>query len=235
MWILRKLMPVAFICASAWGQSSSAPAQADRPQFKLAPMQVSNATYPAEALGQKIEGVVTVFFAVSVAGDVPGSQVFKADPLLAKAAKDAVGNWRFEPVLKDGKPIVVSSKASFHFVLGDENQKASGVAPEIGLAEEMPQRVRVSEGVSKNLLLSRTNPVYPSAARKAHIQGTVVLSGVFDREGKVSSVTPVSGPSELIPAAIDCVRQWREKPYLLMGEPVEVETTFQINFALSGG
>jgi TonB family protein len=227
------MLLILFACASMWAQSSSAPAQVDRPQFKLAPVQVSNAIYPAEALDQKIEGVVTVFFAVSVAGDVSGTQVFKADPLLAKAAKDAVGNWKFEPVLKDGKPIVVSSKASFHFAFGDENQKASGVVPEIGPAGEMPQRVRVSEGVSRNLLLSRTDPVYPPAAKNAHIQGTVVLSGVFDREGKVSSVTPVSGPPELIPAAIDCVRQWHEKPYLLMGEPVEVETTVQVNFTLS--
>ena len=206
-----------------------------RPQFKLVPVDVPNAFYPPEARDQKTEGIVTVSFSVGVTGDVSGTQVFKADPLLAKAAKDAVSQWKFQPVLKDGNPIVVTSRASFHFALGDENQKTRGVAPEIGFAGEMPQRVRVSEGVSKSLLLSRTNPVYPQAAKEARIQGTVLLSGVFDKEGKVSSVNPVAGPPELIPAAIDCVRQWREKPYLLMGEPVEVETTFQINFTLSGG
>jgi protein TonB len=130
---------------------------------------------------------------------------------------------------------VASSKASFHFALGDENQKANGVVPEIGPAEEMPQRVRVSQGVSTGLLIRKVSPVYPEAARAAHIQGGVVLSTIFDKEGKVSSVKPVSGPPELVPAAMDAVRQWRYKPYLLYGNPVEIETTVLINFTLSGG
>jgi protein TonB len=97
-----------------------------------------------------------------------------------------------------------------------------------------PQRVRVSAGVTSGLLVKRIQPNYPPLARQARIQGTVVLHAVISKEGAIENLTLVSGHPMLAPAAIDAVKQWRYKPYLLNGEPVEVDTEVQVNFTLSG-
>ncbi|MFZ0759600.1 MAG: TonB family protein, partial [Candidatus Sulfotelmatobacter sp.] len=98
-----------------------------------------------------------------------------------------------------------------------------------------PQRIRVSQGVSQGLLIRRVQPVYPPLARQARIQGTVVLRAVIAKDGSIEDLTLVSGHPMLAPAAIDAVKQWRYKPYLLNGEPVEVDTEVLVNFTLSGG
>jgi protein TonB len=98
-----------------------------------------------------------------------------------------------------------------------------------------PQRVRVSQGVSQGLLVRRVNPTYPPLARQARIQGQVVLHAVISKDGSIEGLTLVSGHPMLAPAAIDAVKQWKYRPYLLNGEPVEVDTEVQVNFTLSGG
>jgi periplasmic protein TonB len=98
-----------------------------------------------------------------------------------------------------------------------------------------PQRVRVSQGVSAGLLVRRVNPNYPPLARQARIQGQVILRAVISKDGSIENLTLVSGHPMLAPAAIDAVKQWKYKPYLLNGEPVEVDTEVQVNFTLSGG
>lgn len=98
-----------------------------------------------------------------------------------------------------------------------------------------PQRVRVSQGVSQGLLVRRVQPNYPPLARQARIQGTVVLRAVISKDGSIEGLTLVSGHPMLAPAAIDAVKQWKYKPYLLNGEPVEVDTEVLVNFTLSGG
>ncbi|MFZ0138039.1 MAG: TonB family protein [Candidatus Sulfotelmatobacter sp.] len=98
-----------------------------------------------------------------------------------------------------------------------------------------PQRVRVSQGVSQGLLVRRVQPTYPPLARQARIQGTVVLRAVIAKDGSIENLTLVSGHPMLAPAAIEAVKQWRYKPYLLNGEPVEVDTEVLVNFTLSGG
>src|SRR5580658_2315069 len=98
-----------------------------------------------------------------------------------------------------------------------------------------PQRVRVSQGVSAGLLVRRVQPNYPPLARQARIQGTVVLHAVISKDGSIEGLTLVSGHPMLAPAAIEAVKQWKYKPYLLNGEPVEVDTEVQVNFTLAGG
>lgn len=98
-----------------------------------------------------------------------------------------------------------------------------------------PQRVRVSSGVQSGLLVRKVNPVYPPLARQARIQGTVVLQAQISKDGSIQNLQLISGHPMLAPAAIEAVKQWKYKPYLLNGEPVEVETTVQVNFTLAGG
>ncbi|HXX01716.1 MAG TPA: energy transducer TonB [Candidatus Acidoferrales bacterium] len=98
-----------------------------------------------------------------------------------------------------------------------------------------PQRVRVSSGVSQGLLVRRVNPTYPPLARQARIQGVVILQAQISKAGDIENLQLISGHPMLAPAAIEAVKQWKYKPYLLNGEPVEVDTQVQVNFTLSGG
>jgi len=98
-----------------------------------------------------------------------------------------------------------------------------------------PQRVRVSQGVSQGLLIHQVKPTYPPLARQARIQGTVVLQAVIGKDGSIQGLKVVSGHPMLAPAALEAVKQWKYKPYYLNGEPVEVDTTINVNFTLAGG
>ena len=97
----------------------------------------------------------------------------------------------------------------------------------------IPQRVRISQGVTKGLLVQKIEPQYPPLARAARVQGEVVLSAVIDGNGQINNLQLVSGHPMLVQAAIAAVKQWRYKPYLLNGQPVEVETTITVIFSLS--
>jgi periplasmic protein TonB len=97
-----------------------------------------------------------------------------------------------------------------------------------------PQRVRVSMGVTQGLLIRRVQPVYPALARQARIQGTVILQAQISKNGDIENLTSLSGHPLLVPAAIEAVRQWKYKPYILNGEPVEVDTQVTVNFTLGG-
>jgi periplasmic protein TonB len=96
-----------------------------------------------------------------------------------------------------------------------------------------PQRIRISQGVTRGLLVHREEPAYPPLARAARVQGEVVLSAVIDGNGQIQNLQLVSGHPMLVPAAIAAVKLWRYKPYLLNGQPVEVETTITVIFTLS--
>src|SRR6202167_5655200 len=98
-----------------------------------------------------------------------------------------------------------------------------------------PTRVRVSSGVSSGLLIRKVSPNYPPLARQARIQGTVILQAQISKDGSIQKRQLIRGHPMLAPAAIEAVKQWKYKPYLLNGEPVEVETQVQVNFTLAGG
>jgi protein TonB len=98
-----------------------------------------------------------------------------------------------------------------------------------------PQRVRVSQGVTQGLLIRKIQPNYPPLARQARIQGSVLLQAEISKDGSIENLHLISGHPMLAPAAIEAVKQWKYKPYILNGEPVEVETQITVNFTLSGG
>ena len=95
-------------------------------------------------------------------------------------------------------------------------------------------RMRVSSGVTTGLLIKRVEPSYPPLAKTARVQGTVVLHAIISKQGTIEGLTLMSGPAMLAPAAIDAVKQWRYKPYLLNGDPIELDTTVEVKFTLGG-
>jgi periplasmic protein TonB len=93
---------------------------------------------------------------------------------------------------------------------------------------------RVSRMMEGNLIY-KPQPVYPPIARAGRIQGAVVLRAIISKVGTIENLQALSGHPLLIPAAIDAVKQWRYRPYVLNGEPVEVETRITVNFIVAGG
>src|SRR5271169_868337 len=95
------------------------------------------------------------------------------------------------------------------------------------------QRVRISKGVAEGLIVSKVEPNYPALARNARIQGIVLIKAVINQTGDVVSLELISGHPMLAPAALDAVKQWKYRPYLLNGNAVNVETQVQVVFTLS--
>jgi periplasmic protein TonB len=93
---------------------------------------------------------------------------------------------------------------------------------------------RISTMMEGNLIF-KVQPIYPPLARAARIQGLVHLRAIISRTGAIENLQAIDGHPMLVGAALDAVRQWRYRPYILNGDPVEVETQVTVNFSLSGG
>lgn len=93
-------------------------------------------------------------------------------------------------------------------------------------------RVRISQGVATGLLASKVQPIYPPSARTSRIQGVVVLQAEISPAGDVAELKLISGDPMLAPAAIDAVKQWKYRPYLLNGKAVGAETQVTVSFTL---
>jgi TonB family protein len=97
-----------------------------------------------------------------------------------------------------------------------------------------PLRIRVGGNAQAANLIHQVPPDYPQIAKTAHVSGTVMLHAIISRDGAVQTLDVVAGPPLLVQAATDAVKQWRYRPTLLNGQPVEVDTTIQVVFALDG-
>jgi periplasmic protein TonB len=103
----------------------------------------------------------------------------------------------------------------------------SGTAPKPVL-----QSVNISQGVSQGLLVKKVQPVYPRSAMTMRIEGVVELMATISKTGNITGVKVLKGDPQLTRAAADAVKQWKYKPYLLNGEPVEITTQVTVNFKL---
>src|SRR5271166_1831512 len=111
-------------------------------------------------------------------------------------------------------------------------------APSVPVLTKSPvptpvKRMRIASQVAEANLIHDVPPQYPPEAGRARVEGTVVLMAVIGKDGTVKDVRIESGLPILAQAAIDAVKQWRYRPYLLNGEPVEVDSRITINFTLS--
>lgn len=98
----------------------------------------------------------------------------------------------------------------------------------------VPKVVTVSAGVAVGMLTRKTQPVYPPIAKAARVQGTVVMQATISKNGSVDNIRIVGGPVMLRQAALDAVKTWRYRPYMLNNSPTDVETTINVIFALGG-
>jgi len=94
-----------------------------------------------------------------------------------------------------------------------------------------PPRIHISQ-MQPGALIHQVQPAYPEPARFAHVQGTVQLAAIIARDGTITNLRVLNGPPLLVTAAVEAVRQWRYRPYILNGQAVEVETQISVNFTL---
>lgn len=206
--------------------------------------------YPPLARQARIQGQVTLNVDIGKSGDVTDMQLISGHPMLAPAAIAAVKQWKYAPYEVNQEPVEVETNVIVSFRMADtpatpgESTGNIATGPQGGVygsvvssppvpgSPNFPKRIRVSRAVMQSMLVRHISPAYPPDARDQHIQGTVLLGVNIDKEGNAYKVELISGHPLLAPAAMEAVRQWKFKPYLLNGEPIEVETTATVNFVL---
>ena len=117
---------------------------------------------------------------------------------------------------------------------GVPNLLGNGTRPIMPVAPALVSRPISVSHISEGNLVRKILPTYPPLARAARLQGQVVLQAVISKQGTIENLKVLAGHPMLVPAAIEAVRQWRYRPYILNNEPVEVETQITVNFSLTG-
>jgi TonB family protein len=145
-------------------------------------------------------------------------------------------------VVKGGKAPTLHAKGGASDVaapsmIGIATAGAGAPPPNFGSGETVApkpllQTLNISQGVSRGLLIKKVQPIYPRNALSMRIEGSVELMATISKDGNITHVKGLSGDSQLTKAATDAVKLWKFKPYLLNGEPVEIQTQVTINFKL---
>jgi protein TonB len=139
-------------------------------------------------------------------------------------------------VVKDEAPVIYTNSSSG--VDGGTGSVLGGLigsgpaAPPPPPKPAAPSRIRVGGNVEAASIINKVAPQYPPIAKTAHVSGTIILHAIISKEGSIQELQYVSGPPLLMKAAMDAVKEWRYKPTLLNGEPVEVDTTIDVVFTL---
>jgi protein TonB len=123
---------------------------------------------------------------------------------------------------------------SFFTILAFSQDKPQQDAPS-PQTEKKITRIKQGGNITAKMLLKdeSVQPIYPQEAKDKRIQGTVRLHVIIAKDGSVGQVELISGHPLLAVAALEAVRQWKYRRTLLNGEPVEVDTTVDVIFALS--
>jgi periplasmic protein TonB len=108
----------------------------------------------------------------------------------------------------------------------------TGVTPPPPPPAAAPNRIKVGGDVQSASLVKQVTPQYPGIARSAHVSGTVTLHAIISKDGSIERLEYVSGPPLLMASAMSAVKEWRYRPTMLNGQPVEVDTTVQVVFSL---
>jgi TonB family protein len=190
-------------------------------------------------IAHKIQNNELLKIVIDEQGQVVDAKVLSGHPAFANASLLAVKEWKYRPFMLNDAPVRVETTVLIAYRLGGLDDLAPH-APEDAviscLAKPLQQsgdgRLRIKAEVMDGRRTKFVPPVYPQMARIAHIQGEVILNAVIDKQGHVASLRAVSGHPILVQAALDAVRQWAYEPYLLHGEPVEVEAAVHVLFEL---
>jgi len=188
--------------------------------------------YPEEARKAGIEGIVVLEATTDKTGHVKSVRVLKSIPMLDQAAIDAVKQWVYEPMVIDGEPKGVTFTTTTRFTLDSEKTGEGKVGGVVGGVIGTKQEFKSAKDIKPPKLLKSVDPVYPEEARKAGIEGTVVVEATTDERGRVQSVRVLKSIPMLDQAAIDAVKQWVYEPMVIDGEPKGITFTTTCRFSL---
>jgi TonB family protein len=214
--------------------------------------------YPEAARRAGVEGMVILEATADTYGRVTAVKVLRGVEALNQAALDAVRQWVYEPMIVDGKPRAVVFTVTMRFRLDDKKNPSvegsvegavaggvqggveGGVEGGVAGGVESPDQfegdaVRAVGEVKPPKLVKSVDPVYPEAARKAGIEGVVILEAKADEQGRVGGVRVLRSVPALDQAAVDAVKQWVYEPMLIDGKPRKVVFTVTVRFALKDG
>jgi TonB family protein len=172
-----------------------------------------------------MEATLSVLRVHAAAG---GIQIIR-NRILQSQGRYVAGELKF---LRDHKPFLTAHVESIEPLA---NLDEAFFTPPADAVPAKPHKIAISAGVAVGMIQQKIQPVYPAEAKAAGVSGTVVLQATISRDGHIEYLRVVSGPAMLQQAAMDAVRQWTYRPYLLNGEPVEVQTTVNVIFSLGNG
>jgi len=178
--------------------------------------------YPPDAKAQGVEGSVVLRALIGKDGRVEKLAVMSGSPLLSGAAIDAVKQWVYRPYLLNGEPVEVDTTITVNCSF-----EGGSAQPGVDYA------ATVDAAVMTDNTIKRVPPVYPPIAKLSHVQGDVVLHVIIGVNGTVESMKVVSGHPMLQQAAMDAVKQWVYRPYIVNGVRRRVDTTVTVNFYLT--
>jgi periplasmic protein TonB len=138
-------------------------------------------------------------------------------------------------IAKDEAPpsVVTSDTAGVPGGTGDVlGGIGTGAAPPPPPPAATPSRIKVGGAVQSASLIKKVTPEYPAIAKSAHVSGTVILHAIISKDGSIEKLEYVSGPPLLMASAMSAVKEWKYRPTMLNGQPVEVDTTVQVVFSL---
>lgn len=178
--------------------------------------------YPKTALESQARGVVMLAAVVDESGSVSNVILMRSSPVFAESAIIAVRQWQFEPTLADGKPIIVTIVITLYFDLIEEPMDGFGgvfLSPEEEEELSKLPPIRLGFGAPRPKMLKHGSMSYPEKARRAGIQGTVLLELETDLQGRVKNIIVVKSIPELDDAAIQPARQLIYESFLYDGKP----------------
>jgi len=193
--------------------------------------------YPKTALESRVRGVVMLAAVVAESGSVSNVILLRPSPVFAESTIIAVRQWQFEPTLAEGKPIIVTTDITLYFDLKEEPMDGfGGVVLSTEEEEELSKLppIRLGFGAPRPKLLKHGPMGYPEKARRAGIQGTVLLELETDLQGRVKNIIVVKSVPELDDGAIQAARQFIYGPFLYDGKPRRFITMHTATFFMTG-
>jgi TonB family protein len=246
----RRITTIILFCALAAHGQTQPPASVDAgktapagPVFRIGggvtPPRITyqlSPEYSEEARAAGLEGTCILWLVVGADGKPRSIVVQRKLGLgLDEKAIEALDLFRFEPGMKDGKPVavVVTAEVVFHLSGKNETSILSPTGPILGPTQTPQQqsqapRIKLSNKDMKKLIVKRVSPLYPEIARNARLVGKCGVRVVITPQGEIADVLLDYGHPMIAPAAIDAVRKWKFRPYLLDGHPVEVEGEVEV-------
>jgi TonB family protein len=181
--------------------------------------------YPLKARQGQVEGIVILEAKADEQGTVVDARILRSIPLLDQAAIDAVKQWKYEPLIINGKARQVIFTVTVRFMLKEGDQAKT-------IEKFAAGAVKAAGEIQPPKLIKEVAPVYPEVARVAGVQGVVILSVKADETGKIVDAMILRSIPLLDQAAIDAVKQWVYEPTIIDGKAVPIVFTVTVRFQL---